>query len=130
MNREYENVGEFHMRFGAPYADKPTLLSKARVEKRSEWMREEIDELNEAVDIYEQADAMIDLIYFALGTLVEMGVQPDEIFDIVHEANMTKLFEDGTVHYRGTKVIKPPHWQDPKPKIIDAIDKMGKMGDE
>ena len=126
MNKEYEKVREFHKRFGAPYADAPVLLSRDRVEKRSEWMREEIDELNEASDIYEQADAMIDLIYFALGTLAEIGVKPDEIFDIVHEANMSKLFEDGTVHYKGTKVIKPPHWQDPKPKIIAAIDAMSK----
>ena len=125
MNNEYEKVKEFHLRFGAPHADIPELLSSDRVEKRSDWMREEIDELNEAKDIYEQADAMIDLIYFALGTLVEMGVKPDELFDIVHEANMSKLFEDGTAHSnQSTKIIKPPNWQDPKPKLIRAIDSM------
>ena len=70
---------------------------------------------------------MIDLIYFALGTLVEMGVKPKEIFDIVQTANMTKLWEDGKVHYRETdnKVIKPPSWEDPYPKIKEAIDRMG-----
>ncbi len=127
MNREYEKVREFHLRFGAPHADSPQLLDKDRVEKRSGWMREEIDELGEATDIYEQADAMIDLIYFALGTLVEMGVQPDELFDIVHAANMSKLFMDGTAHSnQSTKIIKPPNWEDPKPQLIRAIDAMGK----
>lgn len=49
---------------------------------------EEIAEFLVAPDIYEQADAMIDLIYFALGTLVEMGIKPDELFDIIQKANM------------------------------------------
>ena len=57
-------------------------------------MLEEINEFLDAVkeqDIVEQADAMIDTIYFALGTLVEMGVQPEQLFDIVQHANMSKL---------------------------------------
>jgi predicted HAD superfamily Cof-like phosphohydrolase len=29
-----------------------------------------------------------------------MGVKPKEIFDIVHTANMTKIWEDGEVRYR------------------------------
>ena len=70
---------------------------------------------------------MIDLIYFALGTLVEMGVKPKKIFDIVHNANMNKLWEDGKVHCRegDNKVLKPPTWEDPFSKIKYAIDEMG-----
>lgn len=58
-------------------------------------MLKEINEFLDAVkeqDIVEQADAMIDTIYFALGTLVEMGVQPEQLFDIVQHANMTNFF--------------------------------------
>lgn len=40
-------------------------------------------EASEKQDIVEQADATIDTIYFALGTLVEMGIEPDELFYIV-----------------------------------------------
>jgi predicted HAD superfamily Cof-like phosphohydrolase len=131
MNREYEKVRDFHIRFGAPYADSPRLLERDRVEKRSDWMREEIDELGEAKDVYDQADAMIDLIYFALGTLVEMGVQPDQLFDIVHEANMAKLFEDGAGRAnQSTKIIKPPNWEDPKPKLIRAVDSMKRQSED
>ena len=43
-------------------------------------MNEEVAEFLVAEDIYEQADAMIDLMYFALGTMVEMGLEPDELF--------------------------------------------------
>jgi predicted HAD superfamily Cof-like phosphohydrolase len=85
-------------------------------------MLEEIDEFIESDNITDQADAMIDLIYFALGTLVEMGVKPQKLFDIVHEANMTKLWEDGKPRYNSDgKTIKPPGWQDPFKKLEDAI---------
>ena len=86
-------------------------------------MLEELNEFRDAKNIYEQTDAMIDLIYFALGTLVEMGVRPEQLFRIVHEANMSKLFPDGTPHYNEDgKTIKPPTWVDPEQKIIDEVE--------
>ena len=69
---------------------------------------------------------MIDLIYFALGTLVEMGVEPEELFNVVQQANMSKLWEDGKPRYnkKDGKVIKPDNWEDPKPKIKALIDNL------
>lgn len=85
-------------------------------------MHEEIDEFLDATDVCEQADAMIDLIYFALGSLVEMGVKPDILFAIVHEANMSKLWPDGAPHYGPDgKTIKPGTWVDPYPRIASEI---------
>jgi len=129
MDKEYDKVKEFQKVFGLPVSDKPVMLTRERIDVRSSWLREEIEEFEEAENIYEQADAMIDLMYFALGALVEMGVKPEKIFDIVHEANMTKLWSDGKVHYRegDKKVIKPPEWEDPDPKIRAAIDNMGEL---
>ena len=77
-----------------------------------------------ADNIYEQADAMIDLMYFALGTMVEMGLEADELFSIVQQANMAKLWPDGKPHYnpKDGKVIKPEGWEDPAPKIKAYID--------
>jgi predicted HAD superfamily Cof-like phosphohydrolase len=38
---------------------------------------------------------------------------------------MAKLFPDGKPHFNGmTKTIKPPGWQDPKPRLIAAIGRM------
>ena len=86
-------------------------------------MRDEIDEFLSATDIYAQTDAMIDLIYFALGTLVEMGVEPDAAFEIVHNANMSKLWDDGKPHYNADgKVVKPPSWVDPEPLMKKLLD--------
>jgi len=88
-------------------------------------MQDELNEFLESVGIYEQADAMIDLIYFALGTLVEMGIPPDELFIIVHESNMAKLWEDGKAHCNTDgKIIKPENWVDPESKFIQAIERL------
>jgi predicted HAD superfamily Cof-like phosphohydrolase len=117
INREYNLVKEFHKAFNHPFKETPTLLTLERAEKRYNWMKEEIDEFIEATkncDIVEQADAMIDVIYFALGTLVEMGVEPENLFNIVQHANMSKLWEDGKPHYKEDgKIKKPEGWQDP-----------------
>ena len=123
MNKEWLNVREFHQKFGQPVQDKPVFLSKERAKIRSKWMYEEIDEFVEAADIVEQVDAMIDLIYFALGTMVEIGVTPDAVFNIVHEANMSKLWDDGKPHYNADgKTVKPENWKTPYPKIKKEIE--------
>lgn len=126
INKEYNMVKEFHKVFGHPYSDAPVSLNIDRATQRYGWMHEEIDEFIEAVkngDVVEQADAMIDVIYFALGTLVEMGVEPERLFEIVQNANMSKLWADGKPHYRESdgKVIKPEEWQDPHPLLEAEI---------
>ena len=118
MNNEWKKVKEFQLKFGHPVSAYPVQMSKERAEKRYQWMLEEINEFLEADEIVEQADAMIDLIYFALGTLVEMGIEPDNLFNIVQNANMSKLWPDGKPHYNEDgKTIKPSTWEDPHNKL-------------
>jgi predicted HAD superfamily Cof-like phosphohydrolase len=128
INNEYNMVKKFHKAFNHPVAEKPTLLSTDRANKRYAWILEEINELIEATknkDIYEQADAFLDVIYFSLGGLVEMGILPSMLFNIIQEANMSKLWEDGKPHFREDgKVIKPPTWQDPHDKLVRIINGM------
>lgn len=132
INKEFMAVKEFHEAFGHPVSETPVSMSKERAKARYEWLLEEINEFLEAVDnedIVEQADAMIDTIYFALGTLVEMGVKPEKLFDIVQNANMSKLWEDGKPHYNELgKVIKPKGWVDPHPLLEEEI--KSQMGSE
>ena len=42
-------------------------------------------------DLIGQVDALIDTLYFTYGSFVLMGVDPERIFDIVHQANMGKI---------------------------------------
>ncbi|QIK70762.1 HAD family hydrolase [Erysipelothrix sp. HDW6C] len=125
MNREWEAVKLFHEKFNHPVESKPTFMAKERAQKRYNWMLEEINEFLEADEVVEQADAMIDTIYFALGTLVEMGIKPEALFDIVQHANMSKLWEDGKPHYKEDgKTMKPEGWEDPHEKLAQAIEAM------
>jgi len=126
INQEFQKVKEFHLAFGHPTSETPVQMESKDVRIRSMFMMEEILEFTMAEDIYEQADAMIDLLYFTLGTLVEMGLPPEDLFTIVHNANMNKIWSDGQVRVdpKTRKVIKPPEWEDPYNKLQKAIDKM------
>ncbi len=122
MKAEQTMVREFHEAFGHPIARQPAMLEPRRVECRSNWMAEEVHELREARTLEDQADALIDLLYFALGTLVEMGVEGETLFHIVHKANMGKLWPDGKVRlHPDGKVQKPPTWRDPGDALRQEI---------
>lgn len=130
MNKEWNDVKEFQLKFGHPTADRPTKMEPERVLKRYHWMLEEINEFLEADEIVEQADAMIDVMYFALGTLVEMGIRPDALFQIVQDANMAKLWPDGKPHYNAEgKTIKPKGWEDPHEKLKAEIERQARAAD-
>lgn len=122
-------VREFHRTFKLPHHNTPTVMPLKRAEQRYLWLQEEIDEFIDATqdgDLCEQVDAMIDTIYFALGTLVELGVEPTEIFKIVHAANMAKLDENGEPYMVDGKIIKPSDWVDPHEAIADVIKKQSR----
>ncbi len=78
-------------------------------------MREELGEYLGACrsgDLPGVADALVDLVYVALGASVELGLPWDRLFRAVHEANMRKVrlnAEGG--HKLG--VAKPAGWQPP-----------------
>ncbi len=45
-----------------------------------------------------QVDALIDTPLFDLCSFVLMGSIPEEVFEIVHRANMGEIFPDGKAH--------------------------------
>ncbi|MNC65161.1 hypothetical protein D3C75_1154270 [compost metagenome] len=61
-----------------------------------------------------------------------MGVIPDKIFNLVHQANMGKIFPDGKPHYNEVgKVIKPDNWERdhaPEPRIFEEVNLQLKQG--
>jgi len=78
-----------------------------------------------------QMDALIDVEYFNQGSFTIAGVEPFNLFKIVQEANMGKLFEDGRPRFREEdgKIIKPPNWEEdfaPEPRLIKEIERQSK----
>lgn len=75
-----------------------------------------------------QVDGLVDLLYLTYGSFVLMGVDPAPIFEIVHRANMGKIFPDGTAHYDPVthKILKPDDWEKgyaPEPAIHEELQK-------
>jgi len=105
-----------------------TGLTEANFILSIKQLNEEISEFeqaDEANDLPGQVDAMLDLVYFALGILYKMGLSPLEIntlFTAVHEANMTKAIgkKKGREVEGATDAIKPVDFKDPK-NIIEGV---------
>lgn len=75
-----------------------------------------------------QMDALTDIEYFNQGSFVVAGVEPFNLFKIVQDANMGKLWEDGKPRYREEdgKIAKPPYWEEnfaPEPKLKEEIER-------
>ena len=112
-------VAEFNREVVAlPVPETPQVLGEQRRTWANAALQEELKEFNEAADagdVLEAADALIDLVYFALGRLVEMGVPATAVMDEVQRANMDK--ERGELSKRpgsmGHDAIKPAGWQAP-----------------
>ena len=114
INEPFEDVKQFQIAFGHPVGETPCPLSGHEKKRRISWLNEEIAELEAAETVEDQADAIIDLMYFAFGYLVEMGVPPAGVWQAVHRANMAKLWPDGAHVDAMGKVVKSPHWRGPE----------------
>lgn len=115
-----EDVRAFQEKFKVPMADSPSILDHQAVQFRIGFLREELNEFEEAAawhNIEGMADALVDLVYIALGTSHMMGLPWQRLWDSVHEANMSKRIAkpDGSDSKRGSPldVVKPPGWVGP-----------------
>ncbi len=105
------------------------LLSVPELNQTINCLREEIDEFHESHesgDYIASVDALIDLIYFAVGGLYRMGLDSDEISDCasaVHAANMDKKL--GIVPRRGDgsspDAIKSTEWTGPEHRLAAIL---------
>lgn len=112
----FESIREFHTKFELTYDGPPRHLTKELSQFRCKFMQEELNEYCEAVlnqDLEKQFDALIDLVYVALGTAYMQGFQFDVGFDRVHEANMQKVRakrKEDSLRGSTYDVIKPKNW--------------------
>jgi len=96
-------------------------LEKAyKKSSKEEYIQDDVER------VVAQADALTDTDYFVKGSFVEIGVDEEPVFNIVQEANMSKLFtaEDGTKYaqYREDgKILKSPEFFTPESRIKEEI---------
>ena len=121
----YKDIVEFHEKFGLACPRVPHELVRELAEFRIRFMQEELFEYITATaagDLEGQFDALVDLVYVALGTAYLQGLPFKEGWDVVHSANMKKVRAgpNGEGSKRGSPfdVIKPAGWVGPDLKPL------------
>ena len=113
----FEKVGIFMKTFGQEVKEKAGLGNEKLNQLRLGLIKEELDELNNAIrdnDILEVADALTDILYVTYGAGHSFGINLDKCFDEVQKSNMSKLGEDGKpIYNEAGKVMKGPSYFKP-----------------
>jgi len=80
---------------------------------------EEYQELMKAIsdrNLVEQVDALVDILVVSMGSLISLGINPQEVWDEVMSTNFAKIDDEtGKVRKREDgKVLKPQGWTPPE----------------
>ena len=113
----FSKVGTFMKTFGQEVKDKPAFSTDKINKLRIDLIKEELEELTEAMknnDLLEVADALTDILYVTYGAGHAFGIDLDKCFEEVQNSNMSKLDENGQPIYNESgKVMKGPDYFKP-----------------
>ena len=113
----FERVKKFMETFGQEIKEKASFPNEKITTLRYALIKEELDELREAIDnkdIKEVADALTDILYVTYGAGHAFGINLDKCFEEVQNSNMSKLDTDGKPIYNDNgKVMKGPNYFKP-----------------
>tara|TARA_B100001027_G_C16260999_1_gene329437 strand:+ start:911 stop:1282 length:372 start_codon:yes stop_codon:yes gene_type:complete len=120
----FEHVKKFMKTFGQEVKEKAEFPCNKITSLRYDLIREELDELKDAIDkkdIKEVADALTDILYVTYGAGHSFGINLDKCFAEVQSSNMSKLGVDGKPIYNEKgKVMKGPNYFKPDLKKFVA----------
>jgi predicted HAD superfamily Cof-like phosphohydrolase len=113
----FNKVGIFMKTFGQEVKSKPSFSTDKINKLRIDLIKEELEELKEAMDsrdLLEVADALTDILYVTYGAGHAFGIDLDKCFDEVQNSNMSKLDENKKPIYNDAgKVMKGPNYFKP-----------------
>ena len=113
----FQSVKKFMQIFGQEVKNKAEFPNEKIVQLRSNLIKEELDELNQAIkdkDMKEVADALTDILYVTYGAGHAFGIDLDKCFEEVQKSNMSKLGSDGKPIYNESgKVMKGSNYFKP-----------------
>lgn len=137
----FTDVGEFHRKFDLPVVNESTTatytdtspgprnVSADLLRFRIHFLKEEFEEFVEAARDRDQAgmaDALVDLVYVAMGTAHVLGYPWQELWDEVQSANMQKLratTPSQSNRHSTFDVVKPEGWE--PPDVEGVLNKWG-----
>ena len=113
----FSKVGIFMKTFGQEVKNKPSFSSDKINKLRLDLIKEELNELTEAMnkrDLLEVADALTDILYVTYGAGHAFGINLDKCFEEVQNSNMSKLDDNGKpIYNEHGKVMKGPNYFKP-----------------
>ena len=113
----FSKVGVFMKTFGQEVKDKPSFSTDKINKLRLDLIKEELNELTEAMnnkDLLEVADALTDILYVTYGAGHAFGINLDKCFEEVQNSNMSKLDVNGKpIYNEHGKVMKGPNYFKP-----------------
>ena len=113
----FKSVKKFMETFGQEIKEKASFPNDKITSLRYDLIKEELDELKEAIDkkdIKEVADALTDILYVTYGAGHAFGIDLDKCFEEVQNSNMSKLGKDGKpIYNENGKVMKGPNYFKP-----------------
>ena len=113
----FKKVKIFMETFGQEVKTKPSFSADKINRLRYDLIKEELEELKEAMenkDLLEVADALTDILYVTYGAGHAFGIDLDKCFEEVQSSNMSKLGEDGKpINNESGKVMKGPKYFKP-----------------
>ena len=128
----YDAVKAFTLAMGQPVRQEVLSSDLDLLKMRTKLIEEETKEVvqetlwedaygNPKINKAELTKELADLLYVTYGMAVTFGLPIDEVFERVHQSNMSKLGDDGKPLYREDgKVLKGPNYQ--PPKLDDLFD--------
>lgn len=126
MNLE-QAIKDFHKKFDLEYTGGPRELPDELRNFRTNFLMEELNEYIDAQnqgDLEKQFDALIDLVYIAIGNAYLQGFPFNAGFELVQIANMAKvraLKESDSTRGSTYDVVKPEGWVAPDLSPLLAV---------
>ena len=119
-----EDVAAFHYKFGLDYNGPPRNLEQAELQFRFNFLREETDEVLNALiegDLAQVGGELADLVWVALGIALRMGIPFEEHWAEIRRANMSK--ERASAENPGKRgstidIVKPAGWVPPNHEAV------------
>ena len=103
--------------FGQEVLNKPKFPNNKTIKLRIDLIKEELNELEEAINnnnLVEVADALTDILYVTYGAGHAFGIDLDACFEEVQNSNMSKLDKNGNpIYNEDGKVLKGPNYYEP-----------------
>jgi len=121
-----KEIDNFHKKYGFEKNEKIDIPNNSElINFRTAFLMEELAEYTNAITKKDAAgalDALVDIVYIALGTAWLFNLPFEKAWTEVQKANMSKIRAKDKTGKRGTKfdVVKPKDWKAPNiEKIIE-----------